>query len=261
MNPRILVIEDNLDDLGLLLGLLRAAQYHVTLAFEGMQGYQRALSVLPDLILLDVQLGSVDGFAVCRLLKADAATADIPVIFLSASNSLEERLTGLRAGAVDYVLKPFEPEEVLARIDIHTRLAGHTAPAIAQAEPVEPVEGSVDPADQVIVKAAVHYLKNHLAELPRLAEIARQVGTHEKRLTKAFRQAMGLSVFEFVRVQRLRLAERLLVETSVDISHIAAETGFSSAANFSTAFRDRFGVSPTRFRHRRAKTSDGSGAC
>jgi DNA-binding response OmpR family regulator len=218
-----------------------------------MQGYKRALAVQPDLILLDVQLGSVDGFAACRLLKADVTTAGIPVIFLTASHGLEERLTGLRAGGVDYILKPFEPEEVFARIDIHLRLAGR-----AESEPalVEPVQPSVDPADHVMVQAAIRYLENNLAVVPPLAEIARKVGTHEKRLTKAFRECKGVSVFEFVRSQRLRLAQRLLIETSVSVNDIALETGFSSAANFATAFKDRFGVSPTHFRQRRSEAGE-----
>src|SRR5580765_5224310 len=86
----ILLIDDNIDDLKVLLGALRSADHRLSFAFDAMQGYRRATALLPDLILLDVRMGAVDGYATCRLLKADRATAHIPVIFLTASGSVEE---------------------------------------------------------------------------------------------------------------------------------------------------------------------------
>jgi len=248
--PHILLVDDNLEELKLLLEVLRQAGYQLSVAFNGMEGYRRALARLPQLILMDVRMDETDGFAACRLLKADPATAGIPVIFVTASGSLEERLTGLSEGAVDYVLKPFEPSEVLARVRIHLKLAGHgldAAPAKAPARDGVPFRQH-SPADQVLVQAATAYLGNRLARVPSLPEIARHIGTHEKRLTRAFREIKGMSVFEFVREERLRLAQRLLVQTSLPVTDIASETGFSSAANFATAFRARFGAAPTSYR-------------
>ncbi|MDB5829140.1 MAG: DNA-binding response regulator, partial [Variovorax sp.] len=110
---RLLVVDDSPEQLKLLLEVLRGARFEISVAFDGMQGYGRAVAQAPDLILMDVRMGRTDGFAACRLLKADPLTAHIPVIFLTSSGSLEERLTGLREGAVDYILKPFEAAEVL----------------------------------------------------------------------------------------------------------------------------------------------------
>lgn len=245
----ILLVDDNVEELKLLLEVLRQAGYQLSVAFNGMEGYRRALARMPQLILMDVRMGGSDGFAACRLLKADPATAGIPVIFVTASNSLEERLTGLSEGAVDYVVKPFEPSEVLARVRIHLKLAGH-GPAIATGVTPRPVEAlpAHARADQVLVQAATAFLCDRLSRVPSLPEIARHIGTHEKRLTRAFREIKGVSVFEFVREERLRLAQRLLLQTSLPVTDIANETGFSSAANFATAFRARFGVPPTSYR-------------
>jgi len=247
----ILVVDDNVEELKLLLEVLRQAGYQLSVAFSGLEGYRRALARLPQLILMDVRMGDTDGFAACRLLKADPATAGIPVIFVTASNSLEERLTGLSEGAVDYVVKPFEPSEVLARVRIHLKLAGHGS---AMSTGLTPRPGEALPAhsraDQVLVQAATVFLCDRLSRVPSLPEIAHHIGTHEKRLTRAFREIKGVSVFEFVREERLRLAQRLLAETSLPVTEIANETGFSSAANFATAFRARFAVAPTSYRSR-----------
>lgn len=215
-----------------------------------MQGYGRAVAQLPDLILLEVSLGQTDGFAVCRLLKADPSTVHIPVIFVTAGTSLEEKLTGLREGAVDYIVKPFEPAEVLARMAMHIK--GPVVETEGDTPPVRVLRSDED-SDQFIVKAAAILVTSNLARMPKLAEIARRVGTHEKRLTKAFRLQKGLSVFEFVREQRLLLARKLLTQTPMSIADIAMETGFSSSANFATAFKAMAGLLPTQYRYSQAR--------
>jgi DNA-binding response OmpR family regulator len=254
----VLLVDDNIDGLQLLLKALRGANYRISVAFDAIQGYRRATALQPDLILLDVWMGDMDGFTTCRLLKADPVTASIPVIFVTASGSLEERLTGLRGGAVDYVLKPFEPEEVLARVAIHlaltrTRLAHESAAAPPPMQSLAaalqlPARIGADKSDQVLVQAAVQFISAKLSRLPGLAEIAAQVGTHEKRLSKAFRAQTGHSVFAFVREARLGRARHQLVQTALSIEEVATEAGFSSAANFATAFRERFGTTPSAFR-------------
>ncbi|MET0543034.1 MAG: DNA-binding response regulator [Variovorax sp.] len=249
----MLVVDDSPAELRLLLEALRGAQFQISVAFDGMQGYGRAVAQLPDLILMDVRMGRTDGFAACRLLKADPITAHIPLIFLTGSGSLDDRLTGLSEGAVDYIIKPFEPAEVLARVRAHLRPAARRpvggTDAVAAGEAHED-RHEAEGADNVLVQAAVRQVEAHLAHMPSLAELARRVGTHEKRLTRAFREQTGLSVFEFVRERRLALARRLLTQTPLGIGDIAVEAGFSSAANFATAFRAEAGVSPTEYRQR-----------
>ncbi|WP_426318488.1 HD-GYP domain-containing protein [Pseudoduganella sp. R-43] len=114
--PAILVIEDNTSNLSLLNNLLKD-QYRVTLANSGARGL-RALEIppLPALILLDVMMPEMDGYAVLSRIKANPLTAEIPVIFLTAKSEAEEEQRGIRAGAVDYITKPISPAIVLARV-------------------------------------------------------------------------------------------------------------------------------------------------
>ena len=250
----IMVIDDSVEELQVLLTALQRAGHRISLAFDALEGYRRAGVLQPDLILLDVHLGATSGFETCRLLKADHATAHIPVIFLTAGATLEERLTGLRAGAVDYILKPFEPEEVLVRISVHLTLAGGGAqpPGGVAEAPRRPLK-SEDEApphdlDRVIARAAQRLIENDLANIPPLPALAARVGTHEKRLTRAFRVHTGRTVLEFAREERLLRAQHLLAQTPLSIEEVAHAIGFSGAANFTTAFKERFGSTPAAYR-------------
>jgi CheY-like chemotaxis protein/AraC-like DNA-binding protein len=242
----ILLIDDNIDEMQLLLAALRGEGHRLSMAFDALQGYRRATALHPDLILLDVRMGGADGFAACRLLKADPSTAHIPVIFVTSSCSVEERLTGLHEGAVDYILKPYEPAEVLARVAVHLVLASskHARP---HAETPPDGQEKAGP-DRVIALAAQRVVLSDLANVPPLPELAARVGTHEKRLSRVFRELTGRTVFEFVREARLSEARRLLAESALSVEEVGLAVGFSSAANFSTAFRERFPTTPSGFR-------------
>jgi AraC-like DNA-binding protein len=103
-------------------------------------------------------------------------------------------------------------------------------------------------SDQRLVRAAKQYLTHSLTQPPPPRALAEALGVSKKRLVTAFRLCIGVSMFEFVRQERMRKAQRMLAQTSLSVMTIAEEAGFSSAANFSKAFRDYAGMSPTAFR-------------
>ncbi len=121
--PRILVVDDERANIT-ALGVILSDEFAVSVALSGEQALKVVASATsrPDLILLDVLMPGLDGYATCRQLKAEAASADIPVIFVSALEHLQGKVEGFRAGAVDYLTKPPEPEEVLARVRAHLTL-------------------------------------------------------------------------------------------------------------------------------------------
>lgn len=118
----ILVIDDEKSIRNMLESALTEEGYSVLSAFDGIDGYEKAKKHNPDLILLDIMMPDIDGFEVMQRLKRETKTANIPVIFLTAKVDGEERVTGLEAGAVDYITKPFYLREVIARIKIHLKL-------------------------------------------------------------------------------------------------------------------------------------------
>src|SRR5215813_8516273 len=106
-NPSILVVDDEADSLSLLTGILAPEGYRVRAADSGGLALASVDALLPELILLDIRMPDLDGFEVCRRLKADNKSQTVPVIFITAASDVEERVKGLAVGAVDYISKPF----------------------------------------------------------------------------------------------------------------------------------------------------------
>ena len=119
---RILVIDDNPRNLDVLAELLDKQDLVVLFALDGQSGVQRAEDGQPDLILLDIMMPGIDGFETCRQLKLNARTKDIPVIFMTALADTADKIKGFQFGAVDYITKPIQAEEVLARIHTHLKI-------------------------------------------------------------------------------------------------------------------------------------------
>jgi DNA-binding response OmpR family regulator len=246
---KILIVDDSAFEQRMLVDLLSEMPYKVSVAFNGLQGYQLALANRPDLILLDVRMPNMDGYTACRLLKANPVTQDIPVIFLSGADADDDRILGLSIGGVDFVSKPFSPGELAARIQVHLNLARrqHAPPAPPEGSEVAEPEAESDP-DAVLVNAVKRLIADNLAALPGLAEIARSVGTYREKLSQVFREQTGMTVFGFIREERIRRGEELLKDTDIDVQDIALLIGFNNAGNFATAFRERMGVTPTAYR-------------
>ena len=139
----ILVVDDTRADRELLTGVLIREGYDVRLADSGQAALESVAAQPPDLILLDIKMAGLDGLEVFRRLKAREESRDIPVIFISASTDVKQRLAGLRLGAVDYVNKPFVREELLARVATHLELYRLRARLARQAADLQEALGKV----------------------------------------------------------------------------------------------------------------------
>jgi PAS domain S-box-containing protein len=120
--PLILIVDDTPANLGVLVDLLSAHELAVSVAEDGDSALEQIEFVMPDLVLLDVLMPNLDGYATCEQLKARPATRDIPVIFMTGLTDAVNKVKGFELGAVDYITKPFQHEEVLARINMHLTL-------------------------------------------------------------------------------------------------------------------------------------------
>jgi DNA-binding NtrC family response regulator len=133
VREEILAVDDTPASLRLLSELLAKHGYCVRPASDGALALKSAAAKTPDLILLDVNMPDMDGYEVCRRLKADEKSSRVPVIFISAFGDTRQKVTGFEAGGVDYITKPFEAEEVLARVETHLRLR-HAEEALRNAQ-------------------------------------------------------------------------------------------------------------------------------
>jgi len=164
---RILIIEDETPMRTALADLLTAEGYRTLTAVDGESGLKRALSEKPDLILLDVMMPKLDGFAVCAELRRLAN--EVPVVMLTAKGQIEDRVNGLDVGADDYVIKPFSSEELLARMRALLRRVERKAKALTK---LKLGEIEIDLARQIATRGckAVHLTAKEFAMLRLLAE-------------------------------------------------------------------------------------------
>lgn len=123
MQQTILIVEDSPVNQELLSRVLTKTHYKVLLSGSGEEALEQLQLTLPDLILLDIMLPGIDGYTVCKKIKSNNSTKDIPVIFISSLDATEDKVKGFEAGGVDYLTKPFQPGEVLTRISTHLRIS------------------------------------------------------------------------------------------------------------------------------------------
>jgi len=127
MKERILLVDDTPANLSLLTDAIEPGGYEVLTATDGLQALKLAARARPNLAILDVMMPGDDGFSVCRALKAEPCTRDVPVLFVTAKHDKASVMQGFQAGAVDYILKPFHAEEILSRVETHLKIARLTS--------------------------------------------------------------------------------------------------------------------------------------
>jgi DNA-binding response OmpR family regulator len=129
MRKKILVVEDDTNLLEIMRLALKSAGYSIASATNGIEALKKARTLLPDLIVLDLVLPELDGFAVCETLRRDRNTASVPIIVVTGLSSEFTRLAGFESGATDYVTKPVSPAELVSKIDAWLRRAAKPSPA------------------------------------------------------------------------------------------------------------------------------------
>lgn len=158
----ILIVDDIADNLNLLSDMLAQRGYNVQIALSGPEAFTSIEQKQPDLILLDIQMPDMDGYEVCRRLKANEETSDIPVIFLSALSETEDIVKGFEAGGVDYVSKPFKSREVVARVNSQLTLAQQRQQITALREQDRKQFEQLNQMRDRFLHATAHDLKNPL---------------------------------------------------------------------------------------------------
>lgn len=246
---KILIVDDEASSIGLIVSDLKSVDLEILVANSGAEGIRKASAAQPDLVLLDVRMDEMDGITVCRQLKADPRTADIPVLFLSASNNIEDKLDGFRAGANDYVEKPFHRDELIARISVQLRMRRlHQASREASRPGSEQAQRLVLSRDDQLFDKALTLIQDHLSDPLSVEELASRLGTNKVKITAIFRARVGMSLAEYAMDLRLNLSKQYVGETDMRIQQIAQLAGYQNAGDFTRAFRRRFGVAPLKFR-------------
>lgn len=250
-SKRILVVEDEDADRMLLAAYLDRQGCQVWFAHDGLAGIEQARLLQPDLILMDSQMPFCNGRDACKIISQDFRTQHIPIIFISGLTSSEHRVRGLLAGAVDYINKPFDFDEVKLRLMIHLKNRAQLRQELPSSATDESISHTSSGNRHTILfhSARTHLLKSLSTTLP-MKELEKLTGTNSKHLNLAFKATVGVTVYEYLREERMQEARLLLQQTQQPVQDIAYEVGFTDSANFATAFKDRFGLTPREFRQK-----------
>jgi signal transduction histidine kinase/ligand-binding sensor domain-containing protein/DNA-binding response OmpR family regulator len=247
----VLVVDDNAEVRAYVRQHL-VPRYRVLEAVNGEEGIAMARHHLPDLVLSDVMMPVTDGFALCRTLKSDPETDFLPVILLSARAEAEDRFTGLTELADDYLTKPFDVRELMARIAniiaMRRRLKERFAAAPLTIHPAPVDVASADRKFLDQVRAAIEaHLGDEQFSVERLASaVAQSRGNLHRRL----RELIGESPSNLIRRTRLERAAAMLEVGAGSVGEVAYAVGFKSVAHFSNAFHELHGVRPSAWRER-----------
>ena len=246
--PLLLIVEDNAD-LRKHMRSYMAKSYRIVEAVNGEAGIQLAVDSIPDILITDVMMPRIDGFEVCRRLKADERTSHIPIILLTAKAGSDQKLEGLETGADDYITKPFDSQELLARAKNLIEQRRKLREIFRREGSFRLQEFAVTSTDERFLKRAFETVQQHLSEQGFKTEtFARQMFMSRMQLHRKIRALTDLSPGEFVRRVRMERASQLLKHHAGTVAEIGYQVGYEDSSRFAEAFRIQFGVLPSEFR-------------
>jgi DNA-binding response OmpR family regulator len=243
----VLVVEDN-DTLRTVLCEQLSAHWTVREAGDGEEAWGKLQAAAPDLVLSDVMMPGTGGFELCEQIKTDPDLRAVPVVLLTARTADADTIEGLECGADDYVAKPFDPAELVRRLDNHLAAREHLRERHRSEVRVEPIETVVDEGDVSFVEEVVEAVETRLSD-PGLTvtQIADAVALSRRQLTRRLKDAVGQTPAAFLRKRRIERAKELLADAPETIAEVAYAVGFRSPSSFSKTFREQVGHTPSEY--------------
>lgn len=244
-NGTLLLVDDN-DDFLTFLSSELAPYYNIQTANDGQQALDSIRKSRPDLVLTDIMMPVMDGNELCRRIKADDCSRDLPVVMLTARLSDENEIESRECGADDYVKKPFSLQ--LLRMHIDALLDKNRVGADGKVQP-RIAQPKITSEDERFVDKATKYIERHLDDTSlNVEQMASDIGMSRVQLYRRLVSVAGKTPSEFIRLVRLRHAARLLKESQSPVSEIAYKVGFASPRYFSKCFKELYGYMPTEYK-------------
>ena len=241
----ILIVEDYSEMRAFIKDILKS-NYHIIEAENGKIGYQKALNEGPDLIITDVMMPEMSGLELCKKIKKNVNISHIPIIMLTARNTVENEIEGLETGANYFIKKPFNVDQLQLvvrnildyRKELQLKFAGNKIP--------EPKDVNVTSVDEKFIKSAVEIIEENISNSDfSVEDLAKQTGLSPVHLYRKFKFLTGLSSNDFIRTFRMKRAAQLLQQDKLRISEVAYAVGFNDPRYFRKCFKTEFGKSPT----------------
>lgn len=257
-NPVILVVEDNNDIREYIIGALET-DYHTLTGADGKEGLNLAQKHIPDIIISDIMMPEMDGITLCRKIKDDIRTSHIPVILLTAKDTVHDKEAGYESGADSYLTKPFSTRLLSARIDnllrsrkkLAEQIAAHTRTKAAGQQHVEETEDviKIGKLDQEFLEKLTEIIDDNLdIEGLDIAFLKEKMNMSYSTFYRKVRGLTNLSPNEFIRKVRLKNSAQFILTGQYSISQVAYMVGFNDVVYFRQCFKKEFGITPSEYK-------------
>jgi signal transduction histidine kinase/ligand-binding sensor domain-containing protein/DNA-binding response OmpR family regulator len=245
--PLILLVEDNEDFRFYLKDNLKAS-YSVIEAETGEEGWKKAISEYPDLIVSDVMMPDMNGIELCKKIKSDQRVSHIPVILLTARSGEEQRLEGFEVGADDYIPKPFSFPILESRIRNQISLRKDLRTLFARKSGVKASEIQITSMDEQFIQRTVQAIENNISnsELT-VIDLSRELGVSRAQFFRKVQELTGKAPLELIRTIRLQHAAQLLEKSQLSVAEVAYRVGFNNPKYFARHFKNQYHVLPSAY--------------
>jgi signal transduction histidine kinase/DNA-binding response OmpR family regulator/ligand-binding sensor domain-containing protein len=245
--PVLMIVEDNADLRHYMSQNLKD-QYQIYEAVNGKEGLKKIIEIIPDLVITDLMMPEMDGTEMCKKMKSDERSSHIPLIMVTAKADRESRIEGLETGADDYLVKPFDADELKIRvsnmIEQQKRLREKIYKEFVFGENPPEVTGK----EEQFLKKTVEHIRAHLSDPAfNVQDLCNELGISRVQLYRKLKGSLNMSPGELIRNTRLKSSFVLLKQGYDNISQIAYQVGFSDHSYFSKCFRELYGESPRKY--------------
>ena len=251
--PRVLIVDDN-DDIRAYIRKTLNTKFHILESKDGLDGWNKSVEEIPDLVISDVMMPEMNGIKLCNNLKADERTNHIPVILLTVRASDEDRIEGLKYGADEYITKPFDANELMARVNNLITQRQRLREYYNKSLRLNDV--ATNDIDHIFLQRAIRIVEKHLSDPDfTVAAFCRELGTSRPQLHRKMTALTNQSTSKFIRTIRLKHAASLLATRSDNVFGVAQEVGFNNLSYFAKCFNEQYGMSPSKYLAKAPKSS------
>jgi signal transduction histidine kinase/DNA-binding response OmpR family regulator/uncharacterized protein HemY len=245
--PLILIAEDN-EDMQKFIGELLQEHYRTISVLNGLEAYDRTQAVVPDLVISDWMMPGMDGRVLCEKLKTTDATSHIPVLMLTARADQSSKLEGLETGADDYLIKPFDTNELLVRIYNLIEQRKKLRQLFSRELILQPKQIALPSRDAEFLTRLLSLVEEKYSDPDfSVEELSQETAMSRMQLHRKLKALTDESPGEFLRRFRLERAKQLLSVPGMQVSEVCYKTGFNNLSNFSKIFREFTGKTPSEY--------------
>jgi signal transduction histidine kinase/FixJ family two-component response regulator len=245
--PVVLVVDDN-PDIRRHIRESFSGEFTIKEASNGNEGLDKALVLIPDLVITDLIMPETDGMEFCRKLKTDVRISHVPVIMLTARADIQDKIAGLETGADDYVTKPFNNKELLARAKNLIGQRKNLREQYNRQISMEPTELAVKSVDENFLERVRKVIEKNISDCDfDVNSFCPEIGMSRMQLSRKLKALVNQTPGELIRNLRLQRASQLIRQNYGNVAEVAYEVGFNNLSYFAKCFRDKFGILPSEY--------------